>query len=306
MSPHPLEIAAVLCLAVVAFAYVGYPVLIWACSRLFGRTDHDTNTPADLPTVSMLIVAHNEEADIEARILNALSQDYPPEKLEIVIASDGSTDGTNEIVGRYADRGVRLLAFPENRGKAAALDRAVPQLTGEVVVLSDANTRMDRLAVRRFAERLADPTVGAVCGRLVLVDRESVRNADGVYWRYETFLKRCEGRLGALLGANGAIELSFGTWAGATPGVRVYSGKALATSSTLNMLASFTPAGAIATNGVSVVVRDINGDGQADLLTSSGEQVTAFSGSQLSLSLRPPTLFAFDPFPSVNGGVWIE
>jgi cellulose synthase/poly-beta-1,6-N-acetylglucosamine synthase-like glycosyltransferase len=160
---------------------------------------------ADLPRVSLLIVAHNEEAVIEARLRNALATDYPPDKLEIVVASDGSSDATPAIVQRYRHRGVRLLHDPQRRGKAATINAAIPQLSGDIVILSDANTEVDPSAVRRLARWFADPAVGVVCGRLVLTDPATGANADGVYWRYETFLKRCEGRLGALLGANGAI-----------------------------------------------------------------------------------------------------
>jgi len=194
-----------LCAAVVAFAYVGYPVLVWLLSRCFGR---DPAPPAvesaDLPAVSLLIAAHNEEEGIEERVRNALALRYPPDKLEIVIASDGSTDATDEIVRRYADRGVRLFAFPVNRGKAAVLNDSIQRLRGEIVVLSDANTRMNPDAVRQLAAWFADPAVGVVCGKLILNDPATGRNADGLYWKYETFLKECESRLGALLGCNGA------------------------------------------------------------------------------------------------------
>ena len=195
-----------LCIGVVGFAYVGYPILIWLLSRCFGR---DPVPPAvesaDLPTVSLLIAAHNEEADIAARIENALGLHYPPDKLEIVIASDGSTDATEEIVERYSDRGIRLLAYRNNGGKSAVLNASVPRLRGDVVVLSDANTRMAPDSLRRLATWFADPAVGVVCGRLILTDAVSGRNADGMYWKYENFLKGCEGRLGALIGCNGAI-----------------------------------------------------------------------------------------------------
>jgi cellulose synthase/poly-beta-1,6-N-acetylglucosamine synthase-like glycosyltransferase len=194
------------CVVLVGFAYVGYPAVIWLLARLFGR---DAVPPAvetaDLPTVSLLIAAHNEEADIEDRIRNALALRYPPEKLEIVVASDGSTDATEEIVERFAEHGVRLIAFAENRGKAAVLNAAIPLLRGEIVILSDANTQMHPDSARRLATWFADPSVGVVCGKLVLVDPESGRNVDGMYWKYESFLKKCESRLGALLGCNGAL-----------------------------------------------------------------------------------------------------
>ncbi|HJZ90146.1 MAG TPA: glycosyltransferase family 2 protein [Gemmataceae bacterium] len=194
------------CAGVVTFAYACYPVVVWLLARLFGRAPAPPPVEsADLPAVSLLVAAHNEEADIEARIANALELRYPKGNLEVVIASDGSTDRTNEIVGRYADRDVRLLAYPVNRGKAAVLNAAVPRLHGQVVVLSDANTHMEPDAVWRLATWFADPSVGVVCGKLILTDSETGRNADGLYWKYETFLKECEGRLGALVGCNGAI-----------------------------------------------------------------------------------------------------
>jgi cellulose synthase/poly-beta-1,6-N-acetylglucosamine synthase-like glycosyltransferase len=187
-------------------AYAGYPVLIFLLSRLFGRRARPPAvTDADLPTVSLLIAAYNEELDIEARLLNALALDYPRDRFEIVIASDGSTDRTNEIVRRYAPQGVRLLAYPANRGKTTVLNESVPQLRGEIVLLSDANTDMARDVARRLAAWFQQPDVGVVCGRLVLSDPRTGRNVDGMYWKYETFLKKCESRLGALLGSNGAI-----------------------------------------------------------------------------------------------------
>ena len=126
-----------------------------------------------------------------------------------MIASDGGTDGTNEIVRRYAERyrdhRVKLFAYETNRGKATVLNEAVPRLRSEVVILSDANTFMAADAALRLAAWFADPDVGAVCGRLVLNDPRTGRNVDSLYWKYETFLKKCESRLGALLGSNGAI-----------------------------------------------------------------------------------------------------
>jgi cellulose synthase/poly-beta-1,6-N-acetylglucosamine synthase-like glycosyltransferase len=194
------------CAALVAYAYAGYPVVIWALSRAFGRRPDRPDVADDrLPTVSMVLAAYNEEAVIEERLRNALATDYPPGKLEILVGSDGSTDRTAEIVGRFADRGVRLLDFAENRGKATVLNATIAEATGAVLVLSDANTHVEPDAVRRLVGWFGDPRVGAAVGRLVLVDPRTGRNADGLYWRYETFLKRREAWLGALLGANGAI-----------------------------------------------------------------------------------------------------
>lgn len=188
----------------VAYGYVLYPVVVWALSRLFAR---DPEPPmiaeAELPRAALVIAAYNEAPVIEDRINNALALDYPRDRLEVVVASDGSDDGTGEVCLRHARR-ITPLVFPVRRGKAATLNAAVGRVDAHIVIFSDANTTMDAAAARRLVRWFADPAVGAVCGRLVLTDG-SGGNADGLYWRYETFLKRCEGRLGALLGANGAI-----------------------------------------------------------------------------------------------------
>ncbi len=190
----------------VVYAYVGYPLAIYVLSRLFGRRRPPVDCENEqLPHLSLLIAAYNESSVIGERIENALAMDYPRDKLEIIVASDGSDDGTPEIVRRYADQGVVLRAFSKRRGKSAVLNDVIRHLQGDVMMLSDANTMMDPQAPRRLVRWFSDPAVGAVCGCLDLYDTKTGRNADGIYWRYESFLKRCEGRLDAVLGANGAI-----------------------------------------------------------------------------------------------------
>jgi cellulose synthase/poly-beta-1,6-N-acetylglucosamine synthase-like glycosyltransferase len=194
-----------ICAGLILYTYAIYPLLVVTLAR-FRREPVPPAADAPIkPTVSLLIVARNEEAVIERRLLNALLVDYPSDRLEIVVASDASTDETAELVRRYADRGVRLLEFDIRRGKAGVLNRSIPQLTGQIVLLSDANTDLDPIAVRKLVRWFDDPNIGVVCGRLVLTDPQTGQNADGLYWRYETMLKRSEARLDALLGANGAI-----------------------------------------------------------------------------------------------------
>ncbi len=193
------------CVGGVTYAYVLYPAVIYALSRIIGQEPRcEAIDERDLPRLSLLIAAHNEEDVIEARIRNALALDYPRDRFEIVIASDGSSDQTANIVRRF-DGQVRLLDYRSRRGKSATLNAAMREVTGEIVMLSDANTSIDPSAARRLARWFVDPDIGAVCGRLVIVDPQHGANVDGVYWKYETFLKRCENRLGALLGSNGAI-----------------------------------------------------------------------------------------------------
>jgi cellulose synthase/poly-beta-1,6-N-acetylglucosamine synthase-like glycosyltransferase len=193
----------------VAYAYAGYPVAIGTLAAILGTdrrpptVDHER-----LPRVTLIIAAHNEASVIAERLGNALELNYPTDRLEIIVASDGSDDGTVEICSAFAPR-VRTLAFETRRGKAGALNAALREVANHgddtIVVFSDANTMMERDSLLRLVRWFAEPDVGVVCGRLILEEATSGRNADGAYWRYETFLKRCEGRLGGLLGANGAI-----------------------------------------------------------------------------------------------------
>jgi len=194
------------CAALIVYAYIVYPVLLVSLGALRRppAAPRELND-ADLPSVSVLVVAHNEESVIRDRIDNLLALDYPKDKLEIVIASDSSLDRTVNIVSEYSGRGVELVAFMERTGKSAVLDAVIPRLNGSIAVLSDANTMMEPSAVRRLARWFQNPQVGVVCGKLVLTDPVTGTNVDSMYWRFETLLKRSEGRLGALLGANGGI-----------------------------------------------------------------------------------------------------
>jgi len=208
MIPTAFLVAACfwLCLAGVCYAYVGYPLIICCLARWFGRRSQaEPLSDEELPVLSLLIAAYNEEAVIDERVRNALALDYPADKLEIVVACDGCSDATAAIVERYAHRGVRLLDYPQRRGKATVLNDTFRVLNGDIVMLSDANTNTDASAARKLVRWFRDPMVGVVCGRLVLTDPKTGHNVDSLYWKYETFLKRYEGRLGALLGTNGAI-----------------------------------------------------------------------------------------------------
>lgn len=201
-----LQVSFWVCFAMVFYAYPGYPIVIRGLSAVFGRRSTPPDVPiTELPQVSLLIAAYNEASIIAVRIQNALEMDYPRDKLEIVVATDGCADRTAEVVRSFTDRGVRLLEYPVRRGKATVLNDSIPQLTGEVVILSDANTFTEPEAARRLARWFGDAAVGVVCGKLVLTDPALGSNVDGMYWKYENYLKRCESRLGALLGANGGI-----------------------------------------------------------------------------------------------------
>jgi cellulose synthase/poly-beta-1,6-N-acetylglucosamine synthase-like glycosyltransferase len=187
----------------VAYAYAGYPLLLDLLARAFTPPTVPPPLSNEAPArVTLLIAAHNEKEVIEGRIRNALELDYPRDRLEIVVASDGSTDGTIALARRF-EPVVRVMDFAHRRGKAATLNAALERIEADLVVFSDANTAMAPDSVRRLVSWFVDPEVVCVCGRLIL--RDGSCNADGAYWRYETFLKLREARLGGLLGANGAI-----------------------------------------------------------------------------------------------------
>lgn len=156
------------------------------------------------PTVTLVVPAHDEERCIQAKLENSLSLDYPEGKLEIVVGSDGSTDRTDELVAACPDPRVSLSPAPRG-GKVAVLNRCVPAARGQVVVLTDANTLIDRGALLRLARHFEDPEVGAVCGRLSLFNPTRPEFEESLYWTYETLLKLYEGKHGAVLGANGGL-----------------------------------------------------------------------------------------------------
>lgn len=188
------------------YTYAGYPALLWLLSLVKRRDESWKADPIEWPEVSILISAYNEEHVIAERIQNLLFLDYPRERLEIVVGSDGSTDRTREIVKRYQSQGVRLIAFKQRRGKASVLNDLIFLARGEISVLTDANTFFQPDAVRELVRALSrHPFACAVVGCLDLRSSSTGGNLDGAYWRYETWIKTLESRFGALLGANGAI-----------------------------------------------------------------------------------------------------
>ncbi|WP_437203058.1 glycosyltransferase family 2 protein [Planctomicrobium sp. SH664] len=192
----------------ILYSYALYPLGLGLAARLAGRRLNRSVTarsPGDWPFVTLIIAAYKEEGMILQRVANALQMDYPADRLEILIGCDGQEDLTGELVKTVNDSRVRLLQFPQRRGKPSVLNDCMSEARGEIVAFSDANTFWDRDALKRIVAHFDDPQVGGVCGQLYLTDPETGANVDGAYWKYENFLKRNEGKLGALLGFNGAI-----------------------------------------------------------------------------------------------------
>jgi cellulose synthase/poly-beta-1,6-N-acetylglucosamine synthase-like glycosyltransferase len=190
--------------ALIVYTYIGYPALLCALSRLFGRPVRKADIT---PRLSIIIAAYNEESDIARKLDETLALDYPKERLEIVVASDCSTDGTDEIVRAYAARGVILHRRPQRLGKTSAQNHAVGVSSGEILVFSDATTQYQTDTLRKLVRSFADPQVGAVTGNVVYVDRNATDVGLGArsYWGYEFFIKQCESHLGSLLGVCGCL-----------------------------------------------------------------------------------------------------
>jgi cellulose synthase/poly-beta-1,6-N-acetylglucosamine synthase-like glycosyltransferase len=185
-------------LALIAWTHAGYPLV--AAAAASRRRYEPRRDDRRLPSVALIIAAHDEERVIEKRLENALALDYPPELLEVIVSLDGSTDGTRAVAESY---GVRVVDN-ERGGKVAAQNAAAATTSAEVLAFSDANSMWAPDALRRLAAVLADPEVGYVCGRLGLVD-DGGESLEGVYWRYELWLREQESRLGSITAGNGAI-----------------------------------------------------------------------------------------------------
>lgn len=190
--------------AALFYTYAGYPLLLALVSavrpRRIRRGDFES-------TVSVIITAYNEERDLAAKLENTLALDYPPELVEIIVASDCSSDRTDDIVNEFAPRGVRLHRQPQRLGKTAAQNAAVAQARGDVILFSDATSLYQPDAVQALLPNFADPSVGCVAGRLIYVDPADSRIGRGArsYWSYETFLKKHESRACSLIGASGCL-----------------------------------------------------------------------------------------------------
>lgn len=200
------------CLGLLVYAYAGYPLL----ARLLAAVlDRRPRCAAHLPSVTILISAYNEAAVIAATIRNKLGLDYPADRLEIVVVSDGSEDGTDAAVSAIAaaqqaagGAAVRLLRQEPRAGKTAALNVAVPHARGEVLVFSDANSLYAPDALRRLMEPLADPRVGYVTGRMVYRAPDGSLTGEGcsAYMNYENRLRAWETRLGSIVGTDGGLD----------------------------------------------------------------------------------------------------
>jgi cellulose synthase/poly-beta-1,6-N-acetylglucosamine synthase-like glycosyltransferase len=160
--------------------------------------------PGPAPKVSLVVAAYNEASCIRQKLENSLALRYPADRFEVLIGSDGSTDGTDELVSQCTDGRVRLSAAPR-AGKTTVLNRCIPMARGDIIVLSDANTMIEPEAIQALVRHFEDPDVGAVCGKLRLYNPTKKDYEESAYWSYESLIKFYEGKRGAVVGANGGL-----------------------------------------------------------------------------------------------------
>ena len=197
------------------YTYIGYPFLVFLLGqgrswvgRHFGkRASGKHKAKTDLPTLSFLIPAYNEERVIRQKIENTLDLDYPRDKLRIVVVSDGSTDQTNAMLKSYGEEEISFIPIHKRRGKVNVLNQVIPQLTGDLVVLSDASGMLAPNALKNLVKCFRNPQVGCVSGVYRFdTDDETLRSTtEKIYWRYETFLKKHESKAHSAIGAHGAL-----------------------------------------------------------------------------------------------------
>lgn len=200
-----LTIFTLLCLLVPVYVYAGYPLLLWGLTR--GRPAINHRREDITPTVTLIISCYNEAAVIRDKLTNALALDYPKDRLNILVVSDGSDDGTDDIVRDYAGQGVTLVRQEGRLGKTMGLNLAMERVTSDIVVFSDANAMYAPNAIKKLVRNFADETVGYVVGAALYTDAgtgASARNED-LYWRYELAIKSMESRLHSVVGGDGAI-----------------------------------------------------------------------------------------------------
>ncbi len=197
-----------LCLAGLVYVYAGYPLLAWLLGRVLDRRLVAGPQGAARPRVTVLIAAYNEARHITATVRNKLAQDYPAELLDVIVVSDASDDGTDDLVRAIGDPRVRVLRQEPRAGKTSALNLALPQATGEIIVFSDANSLYAPDTVSRLVDCFADRDVGYVTGRMVYKAPDGSLSGEGcsAYMRYENRLRAWETRLGSVVGVDGGVD----------------------------------------------------------------------------------------------------
>lgn len=201
-----MRLAFWLSVAFVLYTYLGYPVIIYARSRWRQRP---VRARVFVPSVSIIMAVRNEEALVSRKLHNLSDLDYPRDLCDVIVVSDGSTDGTNDILAASAGDRVHVVVSIEHLGKAAALNKAIENAHGEIVVFTDARQLIGRDSIRKLVANFGDPTVGCVSGELIIGEpgerQRSSRQGVGLYWELEKKIRKWEGETGSVVGATGAL-----------------------------------------------------------------------------------------------------
>lgn len=199
-----------LCMAIVVYTYVGYGIVLYLLvfvKRLATKAKPLADITDDrLPEVTLMVCAYNEEDIIAEKMDNTRRLDYPSDRLHLVWVTDGSNDNTNVLLSAYPE--VKVIYFPERRGKAAALKHGIKEIDTEIVMMTDANTMLNPEAVREVARLMQDPKVGCVSGEKKVMarsDSDEAAQGEGLYWKYESTLKRLDSELYSAMGAAGEL-----------------------------------------------------------------------------------------------------
>jgi cellulose synthase/poly-beta-1,6-N-acetylglucosamine synthase-like glycosyltransferase len=187
----------------ILYVYLGYPAFIAYLAFLVSRQNKFEEI---LPKITLIIPAYNEEKHIAKKLENTLALDYPRDKTQILVVSDGSTDRTSELVKAFSNQGVELLHDPERKGKMAAIVRAIQVSQGDIIIFSDANNLYDKDAIRELVLPFSDPAVGATTGaKLIIEDGRDLSSAEGLYWKYESLIKNSESKIDSCVSSVGEI-----------------------------------------------------------------------------------------------------
>ena len=204
-----MEIAFWCCLFIVFYTYLGYGMLLYILVRikraLCKRKTHD-HDPSFTPDITLMICAYNEEDIVDEKMANTRQIDYPKDKLHVMWVTDGSSDKTNERLSLYDD--VTIVFSPERRGKTAALKHGIKEVKTDIVVMTDANTMIGKAAIRVIVDHMRDPKVGCVAGEKRVMardDSQAAAEGEGIYWKYESALKRLDYELHSAMGAAGEL-----------------------------------------------------------------------------------------------------
>jgi cellulose synthase/poly-beta-1,6-N-acetylglucosamine synthase-like glycosyltransferase len=192
------------CASLIIFAYAGYPICMYFRAKFWPRPVCQASI---FPRVTIVLVAHNEEKNLPGKLVNLAALDYPEDRLEMVVVSDGSTDETNKIVSAWQKFGRQAVILPEHRGKANGLNHGMAEAQGEIICFTDARQEIASDGLKNLVANFADPSVGCASGELILCDDAKTPSSDGVgfYWRLEKNIRNWEGLAGSTVGATGAF-----------------------------------------------------------------------------------------------------